>query len=95
MLVLSRKANQSIMIGDSIEVKILAAEGNSVKIGIEAPEDIRVLRGELWEAFLEQEQIARRLASGDEPQTFSQLRELLVESQQECSLDSSAQLSRG
>lgn len=81
MLILSRKANESIMIGDSIEVTVLATEGNSVKLGIKAPADIKVLRRELWKAFLEQEEIARRLAAGEEPENFAQLRELLVENQ--------------
>jgi len=81
MLVLSRKSDQSIMIGDSIQITVLAVDGNSVKLGITAPEDIRVLRGELWKAFLEQEEIARRLSSEGEPQAFAQLRELLVEEQ--------------
>ena len=82
MLVLSRKDDQSIVIGENIEITVLAIEGNSVKLGISAPEDVKVLRGELWTAIIEQQELARRLADQDEePQTFSQLRELLVEEQ--------------
>ena len=47
MLVLSRKANQEIVIGENIKVTILQVKGNTVRIGIEAPREVRVLRGEL------------------------------------------------
>jgi len=79
MLVLSRKKNETIRIGEAIELTVLEVEGNSVKLGIEAPEEIRVLRGELWRAFQEQLKLARQLASGEEPASFEQLRQLLVE----------------
>ncbi len=48
MLVLTRKANQSIMIGDEIEVSVLAVMGEKVRIGIEAPRAIPVFRKEVW-----------------------------------------------
>ncbi len=47
MLVLSRKKNQSIDIGGQIRVTIIEAGNNTVKIGIEAPRDIPILRSEL------------------------------------------------
>jgi carbon storage regulator CsrA len=47
MLVLSRKINEEIVIGDNIKVTILKLKGNTVRIGIEAPNDVRVLRAEL------------------------------------------------
>ena len=47
MLVLSRKSQQTIRIGDSITVTILNVKGNTVRVGIDAPRDIRVVRGEL------------------------------------------------
>jgi carbon storage regulator CsrA len=47
MLVLTRKANQQIQIGEGIVITILQVKGNSVRVGIEAPRDVRVLRGEL------------------------------------------------
>jgi carbon storage regulator len=48
MLVLTRKGNQSIMIGDDIEVSVLAIMGEKVRIGIEAPRDIPVFRKEVY-----------------------------------------------
>ncbi|MGD8190281.1 carbon storage regulator CsrA [Brevibacillus ginsengisoli] len=58
MLVLTRKKNESIMIGDSIEIKIIGVEGDSVRIGIDAPRDINVHRKEVYSAIKEENQIA-------------------------------------
>jgi carbon storage regulator len=48
MLVLTRKGNQSIMIGDDIEVSVLAIMGEKVRIGIDAPRDVPVFRKEVY-----------------------------------------------
>jgi carbon storage regulator len=48
MLVLTRKSNQSIMIGDNIEVSVLAIVGEKVRIGIQAPRDVPVFRKEVY-----------------------------------------------
>ena len=48
MLVLTRKGNQSIMIGDEIEVSVLAIMGERVRIGIAAPRSIPVFRKEIY-----------------------------------------------
>lgn len=47
MLVLSRKAKEQILIGQDIRVTLLRIDGNKVRIGIEAPDEVRVIRGEL------------------------------------------------
>lgn len=47
MLVLSRKQQQDIVIGDDIKITVLKVKGNTVRLGIEAPRDVRVIRGEL------------------------------------------------
>lgn len=47
MLVLTRKLQQQIKIGDAITVTILRVKGSTVRIGVEAPRDVRVIRGEL------------------------------------------------
>jgi carbon storage regulator len=49
MLVLSRKPSQSIMIGSDIKITIVKVERNQVRIGIEAPRDVTILRDELIE----------------------------------------------
>lgn len=48
MLVLTRKSNQSIMIGDDIEVSVLSIMGEKVRIGIQASRDIPVFRTEVY-----------------------------------------------
>ena len=47
MLVLTRKMNETIQIGDQIQLTVLRIKGNTVRIGIEAPADVRVRRGEI------------------------------------------------
>ncbi|WP_315858771.1 carbon storage regulator CsrA [Blastopirellula sediminis] len=47
MLVLTRKQQEKIQIGDDIVITILKVKGNSIRVGIEAPKDVRVVRGEL------------------------------------------------
>lgn len=48
MLVLTRKSNQSIMIGDNIEVSVLSIAGEKVRIGIQAPRDVPIFRKEVF-----------------------------------------------
>lgn len=47
MLVLSRKENEAILVGDSIRVTVVRIGSDKVRIGIEAPDDVRILREEL------------------------------------------------
>ena len=48
MLVLTRKTNQSIMIGDDVEVSVLSVTGEKVRLGIDAPRDVGVFRTEVY-----------------------------------------------
>ncbi len=48
MLVLTRRANQSIVIGDGITVTVLEIRGDQVRLGIDAPREIAVHREEVW-----------------------------------------------
>jgi carbon storage regulator len=48
LLVLTRKSNQSIMIGDDVEVSVLSIVGEKVRIGIQAPADVPVFRTEIY-----------------------------------------------
>jgi len=48
MLVLTRKTNQSIMIGDDVEVTVLAVSRDKIRLGITAPRDIPVFRKEVY-----------------------------------------------
>ena len=47
MLVLSRKLNQEIIIGDGIKVRVLKIKGNTIRLGIDAPREVKIVRGEL------------------------------------------------
>ena len=64
MLVLTRKSNQSIMIGDDIEVSVLSIMGEKVRIGIQAPRDIPVFRKEVY-LEIQQERRDESLSGGD------------------------------
>jgi carbon storage regulator len=48
MLVLTRKLNDAIQIGDDIEIKVLAIEGDQIKLGIAAPKNIEIYRKEIY-----------------------------------------------
>ncbi len=48
MLILSRKIEEEIRLGENVTIKVLAIHNGQVKIGIEAPRDVRVIRGELY-----------------------------------------------
>ena len=47
MLVLTRKSQETIRIGDNVVITIVRVKGNTVRVGIEAPRNVRVVRGEL------------------------------------------------
>ena len=51
MLVLSRQTDESIMIGDDVEITIVDVRGNKVRLGIKAPKNIPVHRREVYEAI--------------------------------------------
>ena len=59
MLVLTRKTNQSIMIGDDIEISVLSTTGEKVRIGVEAPRAVPVFRKEIY-LDIKQENVERR-----------------------------------
>jgi carbon storage regulator len=60
VLVLTRKINQSIMIGDDVEVSVLAVSGDKVRIGIAAPRDVPVFRKEVYISIQEERVDERR-----------------------------------
>ncbi|MFP4199145.1 MAG: carbon storage regulator CsrA [Halanaerobium sp.] len=58
MLVLTRKLNEKIMIGDQIEITVVGIENGKVQLGIEAPKEIEIMRKELLEDVKEENQKA-------------------------------------
>jgi carbon storage regulator len=65
MLVLSRQKDESIIIGDDIEITIVDVRGDKVRLGINAPREISVHRKEIYEAI--QREKAQQKAAGSRP----------------------------
>jgi len=68
MLVLSRKIDDEIIIDENITVRVLKVKGNTVRIGISAPADVSIMRGELPRREIEF-QIEAEPETDDEPET--------------------------
>jgi len=71
MLVISRKENQKIKIGDNIEIVVVSIDKNQVKIGIEAPKEVQILRSELLEDIKNENIKANKEVSLEKLQEFS------------------------
>ena len=72
MLVLTRKSNQSIMIGDDIEISVLSVMGDKVRIGIQAPRSVPVYRREVYVA-IQRERDDDLIDSDEEPSELGAL----------------------
>jgi carbon storage regulator len=73
MLVLSRKTKEQIMIGDDVCITLLRIDANKVRIGIEAPKEVRVIRSEIAdrEAKMSDETIQENAQISDREQAFA------------------------
>jgi carbon storage regulator len=58
MLVISRKRGERICLGDDVTVTVLEVVGSTVRLGIEAPDEVRVYRHEIWEAVKQENKAA-------------------------------------
>jgi carbon storage regulator len=58
MLVLSRRAGESVTIGNDIIIKVVSVSGNQIRLGIVAPREVRVLREEIFNAIQEENRAA-------------------------------------
>jgi carbon storage regulator len=65
MLVLTRKTDESIIIGDNIAVTVVAVEGDQVRLGVTAPKDIAVHRQEVYEQIKKENLEAAQSSSTD------------------------------
>ena len=85
MLVLRRKVDEALVINGSVTVCILGVDGERVKIGIIAPPDVVVVRGELIDAERQQQQLRRKreeLARETDPRTREKLAQSLARLEQ-------------
>jgi len=64
MLVLTRKPDEKIMIGDDIEIVVVAVEGDRVRLGIKAPKGVSIYRGEVYEAIQQENREASQSTGG-------------------------------
>jgi carbon storage regulator len=76
MLVLTRKSNQSIMIGDDIEVSVLSVMGEKVRIGIQAPQRIPVFRKEIYLEIHREDGTIEAEADGHAPEVRESLEKM-------------------
>ena len=65
MLILSRKIDEKIKIGDDITITLIDVHGDQVKIGIEAPKNVKVFRQEVFDAIQNENKAAVADTSGD------------------------------
>lgn len=63
MLALARKANESIVINDNIEVTVLEIKGDQIKIGIEAPRSVPIYRKEIYQQIQKENRDSASTAS--------------------------------
>jgi carbon storage regulator len=73
VLVLSRRAGESIVIGDDVVVTVLEVRGDVVRIGVDAPRSVRVHREEVYRELQAANEAAARAASGDAVDTLAAL----------------------
>ncbi|MBN1438175.1 MAG: carbon storage regulator CsrA [Anaerolineales bacterium] len=79
MLVLTRRTEESVVIGGNIVVTVLGVDGEKVKLGIDAPREVAILRSELLDVIQQQNRLAEKLASVPEPNALEGMRDLLAE----------------
>ncbi len=75
MLILSRKLDEKLVIGDNIIVTVVSVAGDTVKLGIEAPREVKVYRAELYEE-ISRANIEAAKAAGVTPPDFKSLKDL-------------------
>ena len=73
MLVLTRKSNESVIVGDNVEVKVLGIRGDQVSLGFVAPREMKINRKEVFDAI----QAENRSAAADEKLSKERLKGLI------------------
>ncbi|MBF0517432.1 MAG: carbon storage regulator CsrA [Nitrospirae bacterium] len=73
MLVLTRKSEEAIKLGDSITITVVEIKGNKVRLGIDAPNGVRIFRNELYEKIKTENILSAGLTSGE----FEKIKDVL------------------
>ena len=73
MLALTRKIGEKIMIGDNIEIIIADIKGENVRLAINAPKEVKIFRGEIYEAIINEN---KKAASAGNPDLLERLNEI-------------------
>lgn len=66
MLVLTRKAGESIVIGNEVVITVLEVRGGQIRLGVDAPRSLAVHRAEIYQRVMEENRAASMDASGDD-----------------------------
>ena len=77
MLVLSRKINEKILIGDDIEIVVVAVAGDNVRLGIKAPKEVKILRSEVYEDIQKQNLESVAGSAWQDEEVAARLRQLM------------------
>lgn len=86
MLVLTRRLGETIVIGDDIIIKIVDIHGKQIRVGIEAPSEISVYRGEIYERIMQENKAAAEAVAKDGADISASAKKIL---QQKASANSS------
>lgn len=65
MLILTRKPNESIVVGDQIRIVVVEVKGRQVRLGVEAPGDTKIYRGEIFDRIQAENSRASRVGTAD------------------------------
>ncbi|MDQ7052452.1 MAG: carbon storage regulator CsrA [candidate division KSB1 bacterium] len=79
MLVLTRRLGETIVIGDDIVIKIVDIHGKQIRVGIEAPSEISVYRGEIYERIMQENKAAAEAADVNTDAIEENVKKILVE----------------
>jgi len=77
MLVLTRRLGETIVIGDDIIIKIVDIHGKQIRVGIEAPAEISVYRGEIYERIMQENRAAAEAAGVDDKAVEKNVKRIL------------------
>ncbi len=71
MLILTRKIGETLVVGDNVKIKVLGVKGNQVRIGIEAPEEVKVHRKEIFDKIAAGIKPKKDIKTDDEEMSYN------------------------